>query len=133
MGLLACHGVFRGFRSSYARLAFCGFPVYFRYVNERIIGYHALIHAVECQAISRRTPEQTALNAKLVAVYGFSIHYVSRTIGSKLVDVSGFIANKQLVFQHVSHSPRHLIICLNLRARHYFDGVFNPFGLEIDG
>ena len=45
-----------------------------RSVDLRIIGYHGLIHAVESQIVSFRTPESTLHDAKLVAVYTLSVY-----------------------------------------------------------
>ena len=67
----SCHRVFVGIRGGNA----C------RDVHLRIVGHHALVHAVESQLLSVGTPEGALCDAELVAVHGFAIHQVVAAVG----------------------------------------------------
>ena len=94
------HRIFVGFEG---RLALEG-------VHLRIVGHHRLVHAVEGEPLSVGTPEETFLNAELVAVYGLSIHYLSAAVGGQLcVHVIG-VGHVELVVFYVG-------MCLRLIAK----------------
>ena len=75
VGVHARHGVFVRLVGSLAR----------EDVHLRIVGHHALIHAVERQTLSVRTPESAFIDAKLVSVYGLPIHNLTTAIDGQLV------------------------------------------------
>ena len=54
-------------------------------VNLRIVCHHALVHAIECQTLSVRTPECSLLYAKLVAMNTLSIDNFATAVGAQLV------------------------------------------------
>ena len=62
----ACHRIFVRFQGGDAG----------RGVHLRIIGHHALVHAVEGQVSAFRTPECTFIDTEFVAVYGLSVYDV---------------------------------------------------------
>ena len=78
--LMACHsrhGIFVGFESCHA----------FEGVDLWIVGDHCLVHAVEGETAAVGTPEESALDAKLVAVNGLSIDYFSAAVGGDAAEL----------------------------------------------
>ena len=53
-------------------------------VHLRIVGHHALVHAVEGEAHAIGAPEESAMDAKLIAVYAAAIHNLARSVGGEL-------------------------------------------------
>ena len=92
MGVHASHRVLIGLMCSLAR----------KDIDLRIVGYHALVHAVECQTLSVRTPERTFLDAELVAVYALSIDDLATAVGAQLVLLAFAVNHKQLMVLYVS-------------------------------
>ena len=54
-------------------------------IHLRVVGHHALVHAVEGQPLSVGTPEEAFHDAKLIAVYSFAIHNLAAAVGSELL------------------------------------------------
>ena len=46
-------------------------------VHLRIVGHHALVHTVESEAHAIGAPEETTVDAKLIAVYALSVYNLS--------------------------------------------------------
>ena len=74
MGVHAGHGVLVGLKLSLAG----------EDVHLRIVGHHALIHAVEGQALAVGAPEESFTDAELIAVDGLAIDNLSRAISGEL-------------------------------------------------
>ena len=75
MGIHTCHGVFVGLVGSLTR----------ENIDLWIVGHHALVHAVEGQTLSVRTPERTFIDAELVAVNALAVHNLTTAIGGQLM------------------------------------------------
>ena len=71
----ACHRIFVGLIGGAA----------WEDIHLWIVGHHALVHAVEGQPLSVGTPEETFHDAKLIAVYGLSIHNLATAVSRKLL------------------------------------------------
>ena len=93
MGCLSRHRVFLGGRSGNHVSAI----IQFRNSNQGIIGHHALVHTVEGQACSLGIPEQTTLDAELVAVNALAIHQVTRAVAGHLTGVAGGIGYIEVI------------------------------------
>ena len=65
--------------------------------DQGIVGHHALVHTVECQARSLRIPEEAALDAKLVAVHTLAIDNVTRAITGHLARGAFAIDDIQII------------------------------------
>ena len=87
----------------------CGYHmgaiVEFGDIDERIVGHHALVHAVECQTCALRIPEQAAIDAELVAVYALTINQVTRTVTGHLASVASAISDIEVIIIDKRHSP----------------------------
>ena len=53
-------------------------------VHLRVVGDHALVHAVEGEAHAVGAPEEAAVDAELVAVHALSVYDLARTVGGEL-------------------------------------------------
>ena len=113
--LVARHSRHRIFVGLKCRLALEG-------VHLRIVGHHRLVHAIKGKTLSVRAPEETFLNAELIAVNSLSIHYLSAAVGGQLsVHVVGICHVELVVFY----------ICIGFRlcaqfARRTFVVVYFP-------
>ena len=75
-------------------------------IHLRIVGHHTLVHAIEGQPLSVRTPECAFFNAKLITVNTLSIDNLTRAIGGELVLLFVGIDHKELISFHICCSLR---------------------------
>ena len=54
-------------------------------IHLRVVGNHALVHAIESQALTVGTPEGALVNAKLITVDALAINYLATTVSRQLV------------------------------------------------
>ena len=73
-------------------------------VNERIVGNHALVHAVESQTLSVGTPECAFIYSEFIAVYALSVNNLPASVGCKLSGFAFAVGNKQVVILYKSNS-----------------------------
>ena len=81
---LASHRIFVGSGSSDATLCLGMIEAYLRYVDLRIIGHHALVHAIESQSFTIGTPEGAFRYAELIAVNALPVHDLAASISREL-------------------------------------------------
>ena len=72
----------------------------------RVVGNHALVHAVERQSLSVGAPERAFADAELVAVYALSVNQFTAAVVGKLVEGPFCIDNHQLVVLDVCRVSR---------------------------
>ena len=99
-------------------------------VNLRVVGDHALVHAVESQALAVGTPECAFVDAPLVAVDSLAIDNLTRTVCSQLVLMTFTVADIELMILQVGRSLGNAVPVVGLRLG---DAVLpdNPLILEI--
>ena len=73
-------------------------------VNLWIVGHHTLVHTVECQTLSVRTPEGTLPDAELVTVDALSIYDFTTAVRRQLVFLAVTVCDVQLVVFHIGRS-----------------------------
>ena len=100
-------------------------------VNLWIVGHHALVHTVECQTLSVRTPEGTLPDAELVAVDALSIYYFATSVRRQLVFLAVTIHHIQLVVLHIGCCFRDAVPVVGCLSR-YAVLPYNFVLLEID-
>ena len=100
MGVTSRHGVFVGIHlgNSLFRIR--------TEVHLWIIRHHALVHTVESQFLSVRTPECSLFNAELITVYALTIDDFARAVGGELMLVSLTVGHIQLMVLDISRGSR---------------------------
>ena len=66
-------------------------------IHLRIVGHHALIHAIKCQVRALRIPEHTAIDTELAAVHTLTIDDLVVTIKGYLVLLAHGIGNIDVI------------------------------------
>ena len=101
---LARHGILLGSRRS----AHLGRIIQLGNGNQRVVGHHALVHAIEGQPGALRVPEQTALDAELVAVHTLAIDQVARAVAGHLACAASAIGDIQIIVLDIGCSTAHV-------------------------
>jgi len=122
VGCLSCHGVGLGSGCSDILGAVGGLGN----IDERVIGHHALVHAVECHLIAGVVPENATVDAKLVAVHTLGIDNLLASVGSDLVLITLCIFYPQVVVAHKGCGAAGLVPFLHAA---FALGALYPHGL----
>ena len=69
-------------------------------VNQRILGHHAFVHAVESEQIARRTPEGPFFDSEFSAVDSLAAYDALRFVGY------GFVVYIKIIADGIGHMPR---------------------------
>ena len=128
MGRLARHRVLLGCRLGNHASG----VVQFGHVNQRIVGHHALVHAVERQSGALRIPEQAALDAELVAVHALAIDQLTRAVAGHLARVAVAVGDIEVIVLDKRHGMAALVPFL---GHHTGVAPLPPLhlaGLEVD-
>ena len=92
----ACHGIFIRLVGGLTR----------EDVYLRIVSHHALIHAVEGQLLSVRTPESSFIDAKLIAVDRLAVDDFARSVVGELILLIVGIPHIELPVLGISNGTR---------------------------
>ena len=71
-------------------------------IHLRIVCHHTLVHAIEGQSLSVRTPERTFIDTKLIAMNTLSINDLTTSIGGELALLLVGIHHEQLMLIDIS-------------------------------
>ena len=70
-------------------------------VDERIVGHHALVHAVVGEELAVGRPEDAAVDGELIAVHALTGHHALRVVGD--LDLLVAFGHIQVVFDGIGH------------------------------
>ena len=105
VGVSARHGVFVGLHLSNGGADALGLRPSLawerRYAHLRIVGDHALVHAVESKMLAVGAPESALRDAKLVAMDALSVDYFAAAVGGELMLLALGVDHEQLAVLHV--------------------------------
>ena len=71
-----------------------------------VVGYHALVHAIESQFATIRAPEGTLVDTEFITMHTLTVHNLSAAVCAQLVLLTGTIHHIQLVVLHIGCGTR---------------------------
>src|SRR5438128_9348353 len=93
MALAACHGIFNIFI----------FSRVFSPVDDGVISYHALIHAVKSQQFTIIAPKSAFADTKLLTMYRLGVYYILTAIFCYLFGAIKAGINKEVIIVNISY------------------------------